>query len=123
MQSDPLRCVKLLELQYTVEPMAHDGLVNTKIVVVIFFSCWFIRDLEGCVAKIEDMAFNRQAKVVTWRLSASKTDPCALGCERQWGCLCPAAGCPYCAVCEHIAIPKDLFGEDAVASSFPSFLM
>ena len=59
---------------------------------------------------------------MTWRLPASKTDPGALKCERPWGCLCPAVGCPCCTALEHIGILKDLFGESAVNDSFPLFL-
>ena len=92
-----------MELDFGVQPMVDQGPVNAKAVAAMF-TFWFIRDLEGRMAKLPDLTLNRQAKVATWRLSASKTDPVALGCERQWGCLCPMAGCPYCTACEHVEV-------------------
>ena len=119
-QSEPLSFPKLMDLDFSVPPLVDQGPVNTK-AVVIMFTFWFIRDLEGCMAKVPDLTLNHHTRVVTWRLSASKTDPGALGCERQWGCLCPMVGCPFCAACEHMEILKNLFGEATSSKNFPLF--
>ena len=53
-----------MELDIGVHPLVDQGPVITKAVAVMF-TFWFIRDLEGCMAKLPDLTLNRQAKVVT----------------------------------------------------------
>ena len=74
-------------------PVVKGGPVGTGNLITLF-THWLVRDMDGALAMARDMHINTESQTATWRLSASKTDPKALGCERAWGCLCPAA-CPY----------------------------
>ena len=58
-----------------------------------------------------------------WRPSASKTDPRALGSEREWGSLCSSGNgaCPYHAAMEHLELLDRLFGSLAMGEDFPLF--
>ena len=81
-QSQPLPFRKLLAMKFGVEPLVAGGPINTR-AVIIMFTFWLVRDIEGCLALFQDMRLDREALTVTWRLSVSKADPRALGCERQ----------------------------------------
>ena len=59
-QSEPLSFPKLMELDFGVPPMVDQGPVNAN-AVAIMFTFWFIRDLEGCMARVVGLTFNIQA--------------------------------------------------------------
>ena len=78
------------------------------------FTFFLVRGIEGAMAKTGDVALDWSALEVSWRLSVSKTDPAALGCERKWGCTCvstPGVGCPFHAAAAQMALLCDRFPE------------
>ena len=101
-QSEPLKFHVLVAMPLPTAPLVHGGPVNTKGLVVLY-TYWFVRDVEGALARFSDVTINTSEKMVSWRLSVSKADPAALGCVRKWGCLCPAI-CPYHAALAHKAV-------------------
>ena len=76
------------------------------------------------MASVSDVSLDHAARTVSWRLSVSKTDPAALGCERRWGCLCgdsPGLGCPYHAAAAQVELLCALFGERVEEGDLPFF--
>ena len=76
------------------------------------------------MAKTTDVTLDSEARTVAWRLSVSKTDPAALGCERRWGCICtdnPGLGCPYHAARDQMDLLCALFGDRVEEGSLPFF--
>ena len=50
---------------------------------------WFLtRGIELSAALVIDMVFDDEARVVTWNLPVSKSDPRAVGQVRKHGCVC-----------------------------------
>ena len=92
-QAEPLPFERLMELSLPDEPIIPGGPVGTDNLITLF-THWLVRDMEGALAIAKDLHINTESQTATWRLSVSKTDPKALGCERAWGCLCPSP-CPY----------------------------
>ena len=68
---------------------------------MVVLACWFmLRGLEIASAILEDVTFDHNAKVVTWKLPVHKTDTTGKGTRRSHKCLCPSEGhispiCPY----------------------------
>ena len=92
-QAEPLPFDALHAKTWPEEPVVKGGPVGTGNLITLF-THWLVRDMEGALAMAKDMHINTESQTATWRLCVSKTDPKALGCERAWGYLCPAA-CPY----------------------------
>ena len=84
--SEPLPFAEAARLPWDVAPFVDGGPVNAKAILVLF-TFFLVRENEGAVARKADMTINTTGKTVLWRLSASKTDPRALGAEREWGCV------------------------------------
>ena len=53
--------------------------------VICLFTYFLVRENEGATARRADISINSVSKKVLWRLSVSKMDPAALGCERRQG--------------------------------------
>ena len=68
-------------------PMVRDGPVGNHNLLVLFAYC-LLREVEGLMARNRDVTINEERQVIIWRLPVSKTGPMAVGCEREWGCLC-----------------------------------
>ena len=95
-QSGPVDFEKLINMDIGKEPLRDGGPVGPRNAMVLF-TYFLVRGVDGSMAKVGDVTLNSEARTVSWRLSVSKTDPAALGCERQWGCICidtPGYGCP-----------------------------
>ena len=109
-------------MEWGVDPAVAGGPVNTKAIIVLF-TYFLVRENEGAVARRSDISLNTVGRRVLWRLSASKTDPRALGSEREWGCLCSSGGsaCPYHAALDHLELLDRLFGSAAADVDFPLF--
>ena len=65
------------------------------------------REIELAHLTLSDITLDHDRRTATLRLSVSKTDPQAHGCQRTWGCVCPADGspvpCGYHAVAAAVA--------------------
>ena len=88
---------------------------------------WLLRELEASTALRSNVRLNHRDKTATFRLSASKCDPRALGVERTWGCVCAdaddggAPACPYHAAVRQHAILEDRFGKIKEDDRIPMF--
>ena len=97
-QSEPLDFLTAAGHDHGDEPVVKDGPLGTNsfITVATFF---LLRELEASTARRHNVRLNTEELSVTIRLSASKTDPMALGVERTWGCVCVGGSdpklCPY----------------------------
>ena len=98
------------------------GPINTYAIIVLF-TYFLVRENEGASARRVDMTVNKVTQKVLWRLSASKTDPRALGAEREWGCLCSEhnTACPYHAAVAHLLLLDAMFPDHHLDSDFPLF--
>ena len=83
-QSEPLNFELLANLQLGWEPLVVGGPVNTHAIVVLF-TFFMVRELEGAVAKVAHLSLDEDELTVTWSLPVSKTDYAATGCKRSWG--------------------------------------
>ena len=124
-QSEPLPFDKVAELNL------EDALTNTKYPVnpsaMVTLSTFFLlRELEVAAARVEDLMINTQSLEVKMRLSMSKNDPMAKGCERAWRCTCDSAhrrahaSCPYHAARHHLDMLKRIW-KDGATGDFPLF--
>ena len=71
-----------------------------------------------------DIRLCLETDTVFWRLSVSKTDPAALGCERSWGCICTqdgSLGCPFHAAVAQLTVLEATFPEAFADGSVPLF--
>lgn len=69
-----------------------------------------LREIKAAAARYHHWEVDESSRSVTAQLPVSKTNPCAVGCARSWGCACavspdeadgPAGGrgpLPFCAV-------------------------
>ena len=77
---------------------------------ILLGSLWVLREIEMAWSRWEDITIDDDSLLVTWTLTASKTDPAAKSCSRKWGCLCSEIGqhvCPF-----HVmAAYRDLYVE------------
>ena len=123
-QSEPLDFERACLLDLALSPLVPGGPVGTHNLIILF-TFFVLRELEGAMARRRDVRINAAARTVTWRLPVSKTDPGALGCERSWGCLCsetaPAAACPFCAAVLQMALLAQLFPNAEEDSDLPFF--
>ena len=80
--------------------------------LAVLFTYFLVREVGGSLAKNVDVKVDQSKKLVTWRLSVSKTDPMALGAERSWGVLVPQ-------VHLHMSIPRGAPPEDTPVEALP----
>ena len=96
--------------------------LNMCVVIFIFF---FMRELECATAEFRDMTVDDELYTVKLLMSVSKNDPRAIGCERQWGCVCASAAnprtCPYHAAAHIKKALLDRFGKLIYTDGFPLF--
>jgi hypothetical protein len=66
--------------------------------------------VEMAATQVGHLLLDNDSLTVTWTLTASKTDPCAHGTTRSWGCLCGVAGlpCPF-HLAQHLVASALLF--------------
>ena len=122
-QSEPLPYQRLVQHEFGDAPLNAGGPVGPKNALVLF-TFYFVRGREGTMAKVRDIRLDHEAQTVCWRLSVSKTDPAALGCERKWGCLCiesPGVGCPFHAAVQQLALLCKLFPDRTDEGDIPLF--
>ena len=128
-QSAPLPVNQVQALVLGKEPLVKGGLLN-PVGAFVFAASFMLREVELAYARYHHMRLDKHEGTVTIELPVGKTDPCALGCERTWGCLCPrasasAAGgmaCPYHAALEHAAFLATRFEDEELHSGdFPLF--
>ena len=98
--------------------------VDLCVVIWVFF---FMRELEAATAELADMTLDTSTCRVKLVMSVSKNDPRALGCSREWGCVCEdsrrpnARTCPYHAAAELLHEVTDRFGQESRRPGFPLF--
>jgi hypothetical protein len=95
-QSAPFKLHRLLQLDDSEPPLCAGGPcypLRSTLLSVIFL----LREIEMSCAKFGDWTFDHGLLEVSWNLTASKSDPRALGTLRTWGCLCstPSLPCPF----------------------------
>ena len=90
---------------------------------MVLSTYFLVRENEGACARRADLSINEVTQKVMWRLSASKTDPRALGVEREWGCLCSDhnTACPFHAAVARLALLERLFPDHLRDADFPLF--
>ena len=125
-QSEPIDFEQAAKASYGDEPVIDKGPVGTRNLVVVF-TFWLLRELEGSTALRRNLRVNKEARTVTMRLTASKQDPLALGVERTWGCVCTPASkshcCPFCAAVDQQALLERLFGPIAGDDDDPLYFL
>ena len=70
--------------------------------LIIAGSFFMMREVEISLALWRSIVFDHSARLITWTLPATKSDPLALGKTRSWGCTCnddaddpQVQPCPY----------------------------
>ena len=121
-QSEPLPFALIAKMSWEVKPYVPKGPVNT-LAVIVAFTFFLVRENEGAVARRSDVSINLTTKKIMWRLAASKTDPRALGAEREWGCLCGPAcdACPFHVMKQHLDLLDEMFPSSRTDLDFPLF--
>ena len=122
-QSEPLPYQRLVQHKFEDTPLNVGGPVGPKNALVLF-TFYFVRGREGTMAKVRDVRLDHDTLTVCWRLSVSKTDPAALGCERKWGCLCiesPGVGCPFHAAAAQLELSCSFFPDKTEEGDIPLF--
>ena len=112
-----------MKLKYDEKPLCDGGPVGPGNALTLF-TYFLVRGIEGAMAKVDDVRLDRELQTISWRLSVSKTDPAALGCERKWGCLCASGqdlGCPYHAASAQLELLCSLFGDRMEQGDLPLF--
>ncbi len=86
---------------------------------------WMLREIELAHLMHADVRVDSVLEVATLRLSVSKTDPQAFGCDRSWGCVCGNSSpqpCGYHAVVASLAFNCKHFSErGSVRPGLPLF--
>jgi len=119
-QSAPLPVPEAHGLNLGLAPLVGGGMINPGAALVIG-SCFMLREIELAYARARHLSFNHSRRVVTFELPLSKTDPCAIGCTRSWGCVCDeqaaslaaAMPCPYHIAKAHDEALRLYFGQEA----------
>ena len=94
---------------------------------MVIIGCFFIlREVECSLMLHSSVTLDRVAKRITIWLPATKSDPCALTCQRSWGCVCHSPAdewcCPFHAGCMQYDYVLEQFGSDgALPSRMPFF--
>ena len=95
-QSKALKLGEIMKMTTDDEPIS-DGGPRWPLEAIQLGSMFLLRETEMAAARVQDLEFDHDACEVTWKLTASKSDPHALGTSRTWGCLCglDTLPCPY----------------------------
>jgi hypothetical protein len=95
-QSQPWAMATLLSLARPSSPLVVGG-PRHPVESALLASMFLLREVEMAASQVRHLLLDDRLLTVTWTLTASKTDPCAHGTTRSWGCLCGVAGlpCPY----------------------------
>ena len=86
-------------------------------------SFFMLRELEISLATISHISVSWPRKVVTWLLPVSKNDPKALGCHREWGCVCENqenTACPFCSITGQMRELRRRSGDDPDGNIIPT---
>ena len=129
-QSIPFPVARILELPHSATPRVPGGPLHPQRVDVC--CCWLaFRGIEAAAAKARDVhVIETEDKLnVTVTLSASKSDPGALGVSRTHSCACPRTkkqaavvkerACPACALAQQSRWAKHTFGDHPHTPLFP----
>ena len=124
-QSEPLNIELILGLSIPCDPLVRGGPMNS-LGVANLCTYFMVRELEAALARRRHITLNEEEQKVTWTLPVTKTDPEALGCSRDWGCIClvPDANnkkCPFHAAKYHMQILRDSFGDITEDDDLPLF--
>ena len=121
-QATPLQLRKCLDLDLSNDALFAGGPVGTPQLITLF-TYFLLREVEGSYALWSDITLDLEARVVSWFLPASKTDPKAKGCTRSWGCLCAPhqTVCPFHAALRQHELLLSLFPEHGTNKDIPFF--
>ena len=117
---------ELRALQDTPDPWSNGGPLHPRRTLVL--GCWWLtREIELSNTLIEDIEWAPDK--ATWNLSASKSDPRALGAARSHQCACgsapnapdlvPRTMCPVCCMRDQISFATRLAKGNTQAPLFP----
>ena len=103
---------RLLELRLDDSPLVDGGPIN-PLGWATLSAFHILRGAESASALAESLSVNATALSESWLLTASKTDPQAIGVTRTWGCVCSGVApslCPYHAAVHHLDLLQKKFG-------------
>ena len=94
-----------------VTPLVAGGF-HSPVAVTLLGCIFLLREVELAATRLEHLSVDEASETITWRLTASKTDPQAHGTTRTWGCLCGAVGlpCPF-HLCRQVIREATIFAE------------
>ena len=107
--------------------LAHDkNATSAKLHLVILGSWFLLREIEVAAAEAWHLTVDNNKQICTWMLSATKTDPRAIGTSRSHGCCCQQGRtiiCPYHTARDHLQCIQSLHGQEYTAGqqAFPLF--
>ena len=107
--------------------LAHDkNATSAKLRLVILGSWFLLREIEVAAAEAWHLTVDNDKQICTWMLSATKTDPRAIGTSRSHGCCCQQGRtiiCPYHTARDHLQCIQSLHGQEYTAGqqAFPLF--
>ena len=113
-QSAELPLVLAAGLNVGQEPLVEHGPADFRAYIDIA-GMFLLREVEASLALARSVTVNRDAKVVSINLPATKTDPRALACHRSWGCTCGGDRrkvCAFHAAASHQDYLRATFGDD-----------
>lgn len=94
-------------------------------IVMLTIGCFFgNREIELSLGRFSSFKVSDSKDRLTVHLPVSKTDPCALGCHRSWGCTCVSLmtwPCPLCGWIAHSEMLRLKFGDVVFDQDFPAF--
>ena len=110
------------------EPWAKDGPSHPRRTLLL--GCWWlIKEIELSNRLIKDVSFSGSGHA-SWNLSASKSDPRALGATRTHQCACGQTAnapgaigtnmCPHCCLKEQADFATSLAKGDSLSPLFPT---
>ena len=85
-----------------------------KLRMVILGSWFLLREIELAASESWHLTVDNEKRTCTWMLSATKTDPRAIGTSRSHGCCCKhhrAIICPYHTARDHLKLLVDTLGK------------
>ncbi len=124
----PLPVARLMRLQEAEQPATADGPMHPRRALLL--GCWWVtREIELSNTLIEDIDVTVEGEA-TWNLSASKTDPRALGASRTHKCACSMSlsaamrldrhNCPSCLLRDQVSYATRQAGGTSAAPLFPT---
>eukprot|EP00971_Amphidinium_carterae_P340361 6478664-Amphidinium_carterae.3 len=115
-QSRPIDITHVIG-QADAQPLVQDGPIGfANLLIVAVFH--MLREIEVSALKVMDVKLRHDTQVESLYLSVSKTDPCALGCWRSWGCICEGKRdwhCPYHAIVHQLELLAAMYAVDVDA--------